>query len=208
MSNACRPLTEEEIELMFKTLSGAFALRNRVLFELGLTTGFRVSEIISLRVKDVMEFNKIKNSVKVEAKFMKGGKKSRVVLLKDSLKKTLTKYIATLGNDPNLFLFPSRQGGENKPMSARAVEHMLDKLKQALQLQGSIGTHCMRKTYAYNVWEITNHDIYAVMKALGHSSIDTTLSYLPDIEQEVQEKIRMASKGSNYGHYDEKLGCS
>lgn len=201
MSNACRNLTEQEIELMFKTFSGEFALRNRVLFELGLTTGFRVSEILALKIKDVMEFNKIKDCIKVEAKFMKNKKQSREVGLKDSLKSTLESYIKTLGNNPELYLFPSRKG-ENKPLTARGVHNVMNDLKQILQLPGSIGTHCMRKTFANDVWEISGHDLYEVMLALGHTDINTTKDYLPNIRREVMEKIRNNQK--NYGHYEPK----
>jgi site-specific recombinase XerD len=203
MSSRTRNLTAIEIELMFRSLTGEFALRNSVLFELGLKTGFRVSEIISLRIKDVMEFGKIKSYIKVEAKFMKNKKKSREVAVKESLKETLAAYIPTLGTDPDLFLFPSREGN-NQPLTRQGVRHVLIKLKQILQLEGSLGTHCMRKTFATDIWEISGHDLYEVMLALGHDSMDTTKAYLPNILNEVMEKYKQSDRGE-YGHYKAKL---
>ena len=207
MSKKCRNLTEKEIELMFNTFKGEYAYRNRVLFEVGLITGLRVAEICSLRIKDVMEFGKIKSRISVEAKFMKNKKKSREVGISDALKETLEIYIKDLFKkqssiDPNQYLFFSEkaiQSGENRPLTPKMVWHIMNEIKKVLQLEGSIGTHCMRKTYATDVWEATQN-IYEVMIALGHDSVKTTTAYVPNILSEVIEKTKEYQKGKNYGH--------
>lgn len=51
-----------------------------------------------------------------------------------------------------------------------------------------LGTHTMRKTGAYRVYEQTNHNIALVMKLLNHSSEDMTLAYL-GLDQETREHI-------------------
>jgi integrase len=55
----CRALTENEVQLVRRSFGGAFARRDEALFMLGVKAGFRISELISLRVKDVLQHGKI-----------------------------------------------------------------------------------------------------------------------------------------------------
>lgn len=51
-----------------------------------------------------------------------------------------------------------------------------------------LGTHTMRKTGAYRVYEQTDHNIALVMKLLNHSSEQMTLAYL-GLDQDTREHI-------------------
>jgi len=51
----CRPLTDDEVQLMSRSFSGTFAKRNKALFVVGYRTGFRISELFSLTVGDVLQ---------------------------------------------------------------------------------------------------------------------------------------------------------
>jgi integrase len=55
----CRALTDREVELVSKSFGGRYALRDRALFLLGVHTGFRISELLSLRVRDVWAYGRI-----------------------------------------------------------------------------------------------------------------------------------------------------
>ncbi len=48
-----RPLTDEEIEIVSGSFSGRFELRDRALFLLGVKSGFRISELLSLRLNEI-----------------------------------------------------------------------------------------------------------------------------------------------------------
>ena len=50
-----RPLTNEEIRQVTVQFSGAFAVRNRCLFILGVSVGGRISEMLALRVSDARQ---------------------------------------------------------------------------------------------------------------------------------------------------------
>jgi integrase len=50
----CRPLKEREIQRILKSLDGRYAARDRALILLGIKSGFRISELLSLRLSDVM----------------------------------------------------------------------------------------------------------------------------------------------------------
>jgi integrase len=49
----CRPLTEAEVALVRQSFGGRYARRDRALFLLGVKSGFRISELLALRVGDV-----------------------------------------------------------------------------------------------------------------------------------------------------------
>ena len=64
----CRPLTDEEINLVRNSFTGRFAARNLAAFEFGIRTGFRISEVLSIKVSDVEQHGKVLDTVTVEAK--------------------------------------------------------------------------------------------------------------------------------------------
>ena len=50
-----RPLDNNEIRLVSACFTGTFATRNRGLFLLGVSTGGRISELLSLTIADVWQ---------------------------------------------------------------------------------------------------------------------------------------------------------
>ena len=53
-----RPLDNDEIRLVSACFTGAFEVRNRGLFMLGVSTGGRISELLSLQIADVYQNQK------------------------------------------------------------------------------------------------------------------------------------------------------
>ncbi len=53
-----RPLDNNEIRLVSACFSGKYEVRNRGLFLLGVSTGGRISELLSLRIGDVYQNEK------------------------------------------------------------------------------------------------------------------------------------------------------
>ena len=53
-----RPLDNNEIRLVSACFDGTFAARNRGLFMLGVSTGGRISELLSLQIGDVYRTGK------------------------------------------------------------------------------------------------------------------------------------------------------
>ena len=50
-----RPLNNKETRLVSACFDGTFAARNRGLFMLGVSTGGRISELLSLQIGDVYQ---------------------------------------------------------------------------------------------------------------------------------------------------------
>jgi len=120
----CKPLFESELPSVYAALQHANP-RDRALVVLGLNTGFRVSEVLSLNVGDVWDGERVRPQVKVARAKMKGGRgprrksvSSRVMPLNDAATEALQRYLfARLGGGggavaPEEPLFPSRFHGK------------------------------------------------------------------------------------------------
>ncbi len=177
-----RPLDNAEIRKVSEAFSGTFAIRNRSLFMLGVSVGARISELIALKVEDVWQNNKPVKDLLFDRNIVKGGEVSRAVPVNVDGRQAIEDLIAwhteIYGDlDPKRPLFPSRKGQGSKSMTRIAAHNPLKEAFEAAGLNGKLGTHSLRKSYAQRLYEQTN-DIYAVQEMLGHKSVVTTQRYL------------------------------
>src|SRR5918994_2914390 len=116
----CRPLTEAEVDLVQRSYGGVYADRDKALFLLGVKSGFRISELLSLRVGDVSQHGRLVDRVTVQRRHMKNQREGRTVLLHPEAKAALATWLLTLRQDPTAaiqtFVFRSRKG-VNRPIS-------------------------------------------------------------------------------------------
>jgi integrase/recombinase XerD len=99
-----RPLTDLEIEIVLTHLT---SIRDRTLCLVGIRTGFRISELISLRVENVTQYGQVANQITVARSNMKGKNSSRTVPLHPQAKKALEEHLAQMGSyDLKTRLFP------------------------------------------------------------------------------------------------------
>ena len=177
-----RPLDNAEIRKVSAAFDGTFAIRNRSLFMLGVSVGGRISELIALKVNDVWQNGKPVSDLLFDRNIVKGGEVSRAVPVNTDGKQAIENLIAwqleLYGNvDPTRPLFPSRNGQGSQAMTRKAAHDVLKEAFEAAGLNGKLGTHSLRKSYAQRLYEQTN-DIYAVQEMLGHKSVVTTQRYL------------------------------
>jgi integrase len=157
-----RPLTDTEIAILTDNLT---SIQHKCLFILGVKTGFRISELLSITVADVAG----KDQVSVQRKNMKGKQSSRTVVLHQAAKDIVAMYLKEyqLTGDSKLFDF-SRQWAYQIMRDAASLSG----------INGVVSTHSMRKTFGMNVYNKTNKDIVAAQMALGHKSLASTSHYL------------------------------
>ena len=177
-----RPLDNAEIRKVSAAFDGTFSIRNRNLFMLGVSVGGRISELIALKVNDVWQNCKPVSDLLFDRNIVKGGEVSRAVPVNTDGQQAIATLIAwhleLYGNvDPTRPLFPSRKGQGLKAMSRIAAHDALKDAFETAGLNGKLGTHSLRKSYAQRLYEHTN-DIYAVQEMLGHKSVVTTQRYL------------------------------
>ena len=177
-----RPLDNAEIRKVSEAFSGTFAIRNRSLFMLGVSVGGRISELLALKVKDVWQNGKPVKDLLFDLNIVKGGEVSRAVPVNTDGRDAIEALIAWhdeqyMNINTTRPLFPSRKGKGMKPMTRIAAHEVLKPAFEAAGLNGKLGTHSLRKSYAQRLYEQTN-DIYAVQEMLGHKSVVTTQRYL------------------------------
>ena len=74
-----RPLDNQEIVLVSACFDGTFEARNRGLFMLGVSTGGRISELLSLTIGDVYQNRAAVTDLLYDRSIVKGGEVSRAV---------------------------------------------------------------------------------------------------------------------------------
>lgn len=188
----CRPLTDLEVMRVIQRLDGKFNLRDQALFVLGVKTGFRISELLSLKVKDFIQHGQFVTRVRVKRQNMKKKQQSREVPLHPQAKKVLSEWFQKLKSENKFheehFVFLS-QKGINNPISRRHALRVLRVAYDAAKLQGPLGTHSMRKTFAEKVHRNFDKDLIKTQRALGHKNINSTVSYLSFDEEEIDAGI-------------------
>ena len=177
-----RPLDNDEIRRVFAAFTGTFEVRNRGLFMLGVSTGGRISELLSLQISDVYQNQKPVTDLLYNKSIVKGGEVSRAVPVnvdgREAIKALIDwhreKY-ATLA--PTRPLFPSRNKNGTVAMNRQTAHEMLKAAFITAGLNGKLATHSLRKSFAQRVYEQSG-DIYLVQELLGHRNVATTQKYI------------------------------
>ena len=177
-----RPLDNDEIRSVSTCFTGTFATRNRGLFMLGVSTGGRISELLSLTIGDVYQNRRAVTDLLFDKSIVKGGEVSRAVPVNADGRRAIDelvswhreKYKTIASTRP---LFPSRNRNGTVPMNRQTAHEMLKQAFLAGGLNGKLATHSLRKSFAQRVYEQSG-DIYLVQELLGHRSVSTTQKYL------------------------------
>jgi site-specific recombinase XerD len=184
-----RPLTRAQVKALLKATD---SIREKALLTLGFATGYRISELLSLRVADVATNGVIHSHVTVKASNTKT-KQGRTVLLNSDAKKALlalVNWLKAKGLDANAPLFVSRKHINGYAAISRQQAHKLLKdLFAAIGEFGNVSTHTLRKTFAKAIYEATGGKIELVQIALGHAAITSTVSYLSFNTQSIDDAI-------------------
>ena len=198
-----RPLNNAEIHAVAAAFEGTFAIRNRSLFMLGVSIGGRIDELLSLTVGDVWQNDKPVPDVLYNKEIVKGGEVSRAVPLNADGRQAVKDIIAWHTEKFGLFgevdkdtpLFVSRvknKDGTPKRMTTQAGSDALMAAFEKAGLNGKLGTHSMRKSFAQRLYSQTN-DIFVVQEMLGHKNVSTTQKYLGVNYAEVREALELMS---------------
>ena len=191
----CRALSDDEIERICGAFGGKYRLRDRAIFVTGVYTGYRISEILSLNMEDVIVGDYMRSSVTVKKAYMKG-KKSRTMPLHFRAKAAIKELIDSLPRQPgseNLPLFRSQ--GTEKRLSSRTYSLLL---KAAAQSAGvscqKLATHSMRKTFASRMYASSyiRQDLAKLALLMGHRNPANTLRYIQLLDNSLADAVLAA----------------
>lgn len=144
---------------------------NRILIEVAVlellfATGIRVSELCTIKVKDLDFENGI---LRV---YGKGSKERNITIAHKDVLHIIKRYLETTDENEG-FLFVNRIG---KRLSEQSVRLILNKYVQKCKIKEHITPHMLRHSFATLLLE-EDVDIRYIQQILGHSSIRTTQIY-------------------------------
>ncbi|WP_372473537.1 site-specific tyrosine recombinase/integron integrase [Capnocytophaga sp. ARDL2] len=157
--------------------------RNKVMLETLYSCGFRVSELISLKISDLF-FDE--GFVRVIGK----GNKQRLVPIAPHTQEAIFYYLSELrGKMVNqLFstdvLFLNRRG---KPLTRAMIFILVKKYAQLAGITKEVSPHTFRHSFATHLLE-NGANLFAIQAMLGHESITTTEIYT-HIEQSALKNV-------------------
>jgi len=152
--------------------------RNYIMFELGINSGLRVSDILKLRVKDV------KNKEYINLREKKTGKQ-RIFPLNAHMKKEIKSYCEE--REMNEYLIKSRQN-KNTHLSRQMAYKIIREAGEAEGI-GNLGTHSMRKTFGYHFYK-QYKDVVTLQKIFNHADPSITLQYIGIEQSAINTKIK------------------
>ena len=139
--------TLEEIEKIKKYFLDRGEYRNYCLFIIGITTGYRISDLLSLKFSDIFEDPETwKREIDiVEQKT----KKRRTMPISEGMKTAINLYIKSKGGFLlSQYIFKS-QKGRNAPIDKSSARKIFNNMAIELNLSYHCSTHFLRKTFAY-----------------------------------------------------------
>jgi integrase/recombinase XerD len=167
-------LTIEEVSKLLDSIKGEkpLDLRNEAMFELIYACGFRVSELVNLKINNLHLTSKM---IQVIGK----GAKERLVPVNDYAIKVLRKYL--LEARPLLlkdakdsgFIFLNNNG---QVLSRVGFFKLLKNLAKEAGIEKEISPHTLRHSYATHLLE-AGVDLRYIQELLGHEDISTTQIY-------------------------------
>lgn len=184
----------EQFKFKLEEISGKYAERNKIIFLIGVATGYRLQDIVNLtigEIKESLEDGKFvireQKQYKAWLSFIKRNPKSnrkppkpREAIIKSNLRKVLVIYCK--GKAKSQYAFESNKKGCH--ISQQSYSKILAEVGKSLGIK-NISGHSLRKTYATRLYEYTR-DLEFVRRSLGHKSIETTKVYL-GIEDEIKD---------------------
>lgn len=194
-----RPLSSnEERTLVRKTRK--MNARDRALIITQAFTGFRISEVLSLTIGQVVKQGQIADKIGVRPAFLKGHYgNTRWVPVGPELRRALGSYLSRrmqMGECPPASpLFLSREhdsSGQPKALSRSSAEKIIGATPRSIADGNAelLTSHSLRKSWARRLYEQSGHDMLLVRDGLGHSSIAVTQMYLNESRDRLEETMR------------------
>lgn len=162
--------------------SGLHGRRNVLIFSIGINTAYRISDLRTLKLSDVLEISRGHVIVK-ERLSMKEKKtsKNNSIIISKKLRKHIMEYVQSDFPEEleqrnfDYFLFPSNKG-ENQPLERVQLWRIIHNSAEAIQLK-NVGAHSMRRTFGYFLYK-QGTPLEIIQSLLNHSSQRETLLYI------------------------------
>lgn len=181
MNKKTLSLTKDQYKEIIETMRSGFQgcrpnprIATALVLEANL--GIRISDILQLRLKDIVS----------------DGDRYRLDITEQ---KTQKKRVFTVPQEIYIYIKQYCIDNEIKsssiifPLTERAVQKQLKKVCDYLGIEG-IGTHSFRKFFATNIYYENNYDVVLVRELLQHSDVRTTQRYIGISSHAIENALR------------------
>ncbi|MBI2112713.1 site-specific integrase [Candidatus Woesearchaeota archaeon] len=155
-------LTQEETNSLLKQIENP---KHNLIISLIYSAGFRVSEVLNLKVKDLQleqNYGWVRQGK---------GRKDRPFIIAQNLKPILQEWIDNLS--PENYLFTGIHG----QYTASSVRQILKQAKRKAKISKNIHPHTLRHSFATHLIQ-NGYAVTEVQPLLGHSKLETTMIYV------------------------------
>ena len=173
---------EQSIELLH-AVDGPEAERDRCILTLFLNCGMRLSELVAINIRDVIQNN---STLRIIGK----GNKERIVYLNQACMDAIQSYLAVRPKDgvkdrDALFL-----SSRKTRISPKTVQFLVKKYLNKIGLSGpGYSVHKLRHTAATLMYRYGDVDIRVLQDILGHANLGTTEIYTHTSSSQMEEAI-------------------
>ena len=183
--NTVEPIKDKmKILAIKRNLKAEEKPRNYTLFVMGCNLALRISDLLSLKVKDVIDS---KGDIKtyLHVKEGKTGRQAKITI-NNTAKEALNYYLnRSKGIDPDSYIFKSERS--NKKLDRIRTWGLIQEWTKAVGLEGErYGTHTLRKTWGYQARK-QGLSIEQISEKLGHKSVTVTRRYIGISQEEINQ---------------------
>ena len=173
-----QPITStQDIKLIRKLL--ADHPRNACLFDLGVNTNLRASDLVRIKAGQVRGLNA---GDEIELKERKTGKSKRITLNKTVIR-SIRRLLESQDYRDEEPLFIGQRGNA---LTVQSVHRLVKGWCSQAKLRGNYGSHTLRKTFGYHQRVTFGVGLPELMVVFNHSSQRQTLDYLCVQDDEVK----------------------
>lgn len=168
-------LSKEEVKNLINSCNNK---KSKLMISLMYACGFRVSELVNLKIQDLDFYEKIGHARQAK------GKKDRIFNIPVFLSHQLQEQAAKQQEKQQEFLFSGPKG----KLSPRNIQKIVNKATKKAEIQKKVSPHTLRHSFATHLLE-DGTDIRMIQELLGHADLSTTQIYA-HISTEQIKKIK------------------
>lgn len=176
---------KQKIIAIKKLLREEKSPRNYLMFTLGINSALRASDLLRLKVGDLLtDLGDIREYLYVKTK--KTGRELKIYV-NDNMQKAIKFYIYNEnGLDPDNWLFYSKRNRE-RAISRIRLWVLIRRWAKLVKLsEERFGSHSLRKTWGYHA-RLSGFDIETIREKLGHRNSNITKRYLGITQREIND---------------------
>lgn len=162
----------EQINAM-KNYLKEHSFRDYLLFVVGINTGLKISELLLIKVKELLNSDGEMKDFYHYSELESEGRQS--VYLNKKVKEAIKFYLDQVNSEEQIYLFQSRKF--KQPITRQQAYRIIHDAAVKVGIEGKIGTNSLAKTFGFHAFK-QGVSIALLQKHFNHSTPSETLKFL------------------------------